>query len=203
MKTLALGALEKAINQYIQLDPDVENLLEPLIDKIIAIEFQGLSVSLYCLFTAKSIQLLNKKPQIIDASISASPLSYLTMACDQGKTDTLLKGKMQISGDAEVAQQANHFFQQLEIDWEEHLSRYTGDTVAHTIGQLIRNSCAWINSTKTTMTKNIGEFLQEEVALVPPKEEIDDFMNDVDKLRQDVDRLNAKIQQRQLKDRDQ
>jgi ubiquinone biosynthesis accessory factor UbiJ len=45
------------------------------------------------------------------------------------------------------------------------------------------------------MQLNMTEFLQEELRVVPSKNELDDFFNDVDELRLSVERLQAHINQ--------
>jgi len=80
------------------------------------------------------------------------------------------------------------------IDWEEVLAQNIGDIPAHQAGRLLRGSLDWIMSTRGKLREDIGEYLQEEVRLLPSRNEIEAFMDDVSKTRSDVDRLEARIQ---------
>jgi len=193
MKILIFKALEQGINQYIHLDPEAENLLQPLIGRIVAIEISGLNITINCLFTANNIQILHTPPHTTDACISAPPLAFINMACSEDPSKSLFSGQVKISGDTEIAQQVSDLFNRLDIDWEEHLSRYTGDTIAHAIGNILRDCFSWCKQTRETVRLNISEYIQEELAYFPPREEVDDFMQDVDKVREDVERIAARV----------
>ena len=81
-----------------------------------------------------------------------------------------------------------------EIDWEEYLSHFVGDIIAHQVGNCVRSFVDWNQQTAATMRQNMTEYLQEEIRYFPPREECQDFFNDVDEFRSDIDRMEARIQ---------
>ena len=43
-----------------------------------------------------------------------------------------------MTGDVELGQQVKTLFDEIDIDWEGHLARFTGDVVAFQVGSLFR-----------------------------------------------------------------
>ncbi|MBB71726.1 MAG: sterol-binding protein [Legionellales bacterium] len=199
MAHLPLSPLESVINGYLRLDPDVEVLLEPLVDKTVGFTIAPFGIEFFVCFTEDRVQLVNQLPQAPDCHIRGTPSSLFMMQFSDDKKG-LFKGDVTIDGDTDVATQAKQFFDRLDIDWEEHLSHLVGDPIAHGIGGFIRKLCGWGKSTRNTMKSNLTEYMQEEIRYFPPRQEIEDFMDDVDSLRNSVERLAlrvARLQQEQ------
>ena len=81
----------------------------------------------------------------------------------------------------------------MDIDWEEHLSRLTGDIAAHRIMTVFGRLAEWSKSATNNLTDDIGEYLQEESLDVVSGAEIELFNQQVDSLRDDTYRLEARI----------
>ena len=76
-----------------------------------------------------------------DADVDIKLKSNVFLALFQGEdlTELLRQDKIIIHGDVKTAQLLVDLFQQIDIDFEEVLSKYTGDIVAHQIGKLAKN----------------------------------------------------------------
>ena len=111
------------------------------------------------------------------------------------KARSLFNDKIRLSGDIEFGQQVKKLFDELDIDWEGHLAHFTGDVVAHRLGSLFRQGLAFKKQLSNSMRHNLSDYLQEELRLFPPREEINDLFSDIDRLSLDVDRLQAHINQ--------
>jgi len=107
--------------------------------------------------------------------------------------ETLLKSDVEIEGDTRVAESFSAILREVDIDWEELLSRLVGDSVAHQAGQAARSSSEWVKESLDAMRMNTGEYLSEEARLTPTDSEINYFMDQVDEARMAVDRLEARI----------
>jgi ubiquinone biosynthesis protein UbiJ len=115
---------------------------------------------------------------------------------------SIFSGEVQIEGDTQVAHKFQQLFEKLDIDLEEKLSHFTGDVIAHKIGNIFRSGQNWTEESINTFKLNSKEFLQEETRDLPAAPEADQFYQLVDQLRSDYDRLLArikKIQATQLK----
>ncbi|MCB1903235.1 MAG: sterol-binding protein, partial [Gammaproteobacteria bacterium] len=85
----------------------------------------------------------------------------------------------------------------MDIDWEEQLSHFTGDLLAHKTGNLLRTVRNWGTSSSTSLKLDLKEYLQEELRLLPGRLEVETFLGNVDVLRDDVERLQARLIQLQ------
>ena len=81
----------------------------------------------------------------------------------------------------------------MQIDWEEHLSRFIGDMAAHQLSNTARELYKWMQRSTGSFNMNVGEYLQEESQLVVGKAELDRFSQNVDELRSAVDRIESRL----------
>ena len=94
-----------------------------------------------------------------------------------------------VKGDVGVAQKFQQLLHELEIDWEELASHWTGDTAARQLGRLARAMRHYLAEVRQSTRLNISEYLLYEKEIVPEKEEIDDFIREIATLRNDSERL--------------
>lgn len=189
----AFATLEQLLNQAIRLDPETPKRLSPLHGRVIELQLVGLGLSLFLIPEPNGIQLLSAFEGEADCTLRGTPLDLARMRSSQESANQLFRGSVEISGDSHLAQQFGDFLAGLDIDWEEQLSKLTGDVIAHEIGNATRGLLSWGRSQTQTFEQNLQEYLQEELRLTPSRLEIDPFFSDVDRLRDDVERLEARI----------
>ena len=184
--------LPQAINAYLALDPESAQRLSALNGKIVTIELAGNSIQLQ--FTQTTILLKAdhfSKPDII---IKSTPLSFLTMALMRKNRKRFFSDNtIVIEGDVALGQQVIALFDELEIDWEEYLSRGLGDIGSHQFVRFTKKIHVMGTRISSTLAENINDYVHEEALLFPPDEALRDFYHDVDDLRMDTDRLEARI----------
>ncbi len=186
------AALETAINTYLQMDPDSLKRLADFSDKVIAIELQDTGITLYCLPQAQGMTIMSHYQGEPDTTIAGRPVSLakLTILND---TQVMFAGEVTISGDVELGQGFKKLLENIDIDWEEHLAQVSGDIIAHKTGHAIREMAAWWRNNRERAQQNGREYLQEELQIIPDKEEVETFFADVETLRDDAARLAARI----------
>jgi len=192
------AALETAINTYLQMDPETLQQLSKFSDKVIAIELQDTGLTLYCLPQTQGMTIMSQYQGAPDTTISGRPVSLAKLTI-MNDTQVMFAGEVTISGDVELGQRFKKLLENMDIDWEEHLSRVTGDIVAHKTGHAIREMAAWWRNNSERAQQNGREYLQEEVNILPEKQEVEAFFSDVESLRDDVARLAARITNLQQK----
>lgn len=195
-----LSAIETAINAWLKLDGDTLPRFVELEGKIIRLHITGLDLNLFFLPAASGIQVLGSYPNekdggIVDATIHGSPMALIRLGTSSNAGETLLKSDVEIEGELRVAEKFSEILREVNIDWEELLSKLVGDIVAHQAGQATRNTTAWIKDSAQAMKMNTAEYLSEESRLTPADTEVSDFMDQVDEIRMGVDRLEARIKQ--------
>jgi len=124
-----------------------------------------------------------------DTTLVASPGLLLRLAA----RDPRAWQDVGIEGDTGLAETAGFLFRNLRWDFEEDLSRATGDVLAHRIGETLRGLERWRVQTAEAWTGALGTYVTEEEPLVASRAEIERFNREVDRLRDDVARLEARI----------
>lgn len=188
----ALLALEQAVNATLALDPQTQQRLSTLNGKVIAIALQGSGVTLFLAPQQEGLRLMGHYDGSVDTTLRGSPFALLRMPMGRAG-EGLFTGDVTIDGDVEVGQKLQRILQGLDIDWEEHLSRLTGDVIGHRIGNTLRDLATFGKKAVATFGLNLGEYLQEERRAVPAQPEVEAFVAEVDTLRMAADRLEARI----------
>lgn len=190
--SFALSTIEKILNRYLHLDPDTKQRLAPVAGKVVMVDLQYFGCTLYFLLTLDGIHLLDHYAAPVDVTLRGTPLDFLRLSFSKSNA-ALFESGIVVTGDTEVAQQFKAIFAHLDIDWEEQLSHVMGDVLAHQVGNFFRALSAWAKQSTDTVQQNTGEYLQEELRLLPSRAELQDFFTEVDQLRNDVDRLEMRV----------
>lgn len=187
--------LESAFNRYLALDPDAGTRLQPLDGRTIALELRGFDLVVCLQVAAGRVRVLPEPDPDTEAdtTLSGTPLGFARLGLGGDSSDTLFSGDVTISGDVEAGQAFKAVLDELDIDWEEQLAGITGDMVAHQLGNAARSAGNWLRQGRSTLEQDLGEYLQEELRVVPTRIEIENFIGDVDCLRMDLERLEARI----------
>src|SRR5512134_1047766 len=101
---------------------------------------------------------------------------------------------VRLTGDAEFAQSLSFVLQNLRPEPEEELSRFVGDIAAQRIVGLLRLSASHWRDLAERMLDNTANYFVTEDPMLVPREEVDAFNQDVDRLRDDVARLEKRIE---------
>jgi len=197
-----VDAFDSAFNRYLQLDQEAVARMAVLQGHCIALEFRGLDFTLYVVPQADRVRLQQHPDREPDTVLSGTPLGMASLGLAGHTERTLFSGEVTISGDVETGQAFKDILDSLDIDWEEQLSRLTGDVVAHQIGNVARQASRFLAHARRTLEQDTGEYLQEELRVLPSRIEIENFMTGVSRLVMDTDRLAARIRRLQAADGD-
>jgi ubiquinone biosynthesis protein UbiJ len=199
IKALLTDVLERLLAQLLSLDVDVAVLLAPLSGKVIAVNFQPINQTVFFCPTTQSIQLLGDFQGVVDTHIEGSLPAMALMALNTHAMRSIFTGDVKISGDMVVGRDFQRLFKQLDPDFEERLSYYTGDVAAHQLGSVVRRSYHYKRDALKTLQLNVTEFLQDEAQDTPSGPEVDVFFKQVDDLRSGLDRMVLRINRLQSK----
>ena len=185
-------ALETSINLVLKKDPETLKKFSTLQGKVIAFELNELDLTLYLFPHSEGVQVQYLYDGQADTTLQGSPLAFINMSLGDS-TESFFSGEVRINGDIELGQHFKRILDQLDLDWEEWLSEYSGDLVAFKTGSLIRNLNSWGKDTLKILKLDASEYLQDEGQLTPHPVEIEDFANNISQLRDDTARLEARI----------
>jgi ubiquinone biosynthesis protein UbiJ len=194
IKPLLMSALETALNKFLALDRNSSNFLAPLAGKIIAVNISTFNETIYLCPTKNSIQLLDYSPDQPHTQLSGSVFALGLMGLSSKPMRSIFSGEVKIEGDMNTGRKFQELFAKLDINLEQQLARFTGDTIAHNISQFFRAGQNWSKESIETFRLNASEFLQEETRDLPAGPEVDIFYRQIDELRTDFDRLQSRIE---------
>lgn len=189
---MLLSPLESLLNRSIAGAASAQALCRKLRDRTLALHVQGPELSFYLRSDGERLHLATERPAEPDASISGSPLALLGLVAKSPESQ-VRSGVVRIEGDAEAAQGFQNLLKAARPDLEEELSRIVGDVAAYRLGSVARGFLAAGQRAVTTFGRNASEYLQEESRDVPPRFELDEFAQEVDRLRDDVERAAARL----------
>ena len=194
---LLSSGIETVLNKLISLDPVSDIKLKKLQGKSLQVQVTELPWPLLFQFS----------DQIYVGILQADEVEHNTACCkieldlatlpklqdSSGLTQLIQQKKLLLNGDIYVAQSFSSLLQELDIDWEEQLSAYTGDAVAH---QTFSNIKSAVLITKENIEQARGVWAQrltKNGALGVNQQELNEFSEQVNSLRSASERLFARL----------
>jgi ubiquinone biosynthesis protein UbiJ len=188
------GLVEAALARYLTLDPLSRERLAALGATVIALELRGLGITLYVLPRGDGLRVSERWSGPVDTTLSGTPWGLLGLITAGDRARVLFEGSVEITGDVELGQRFREVLDAVEFDWEEELSHWVGDIIAHRIGNTVRSASQWGAHASETLRRSLSEYLQEEAEVVPRRYELEVFVDAVDTLRMDADRLEQRVE---------
>ena len=208
---LALGAVERLINQFINLDAITRIQFDELQGKLLRVVIDSPQLSVDVFFDTHKVRL---EPTVTGKSDTPSVFEQRpfdqTVAISEATATLHVKsvvelaklfvaediGNIPLQGDYHLLQDIQRIIQQTEPDLASHLSPWIGPALAHEIGK-IQLAPKLIKRSLQSHLFFAEDFLKEDTGLIAPRWQMDDLQQDTRSLNQNIDRLEAKIQQLQ------
>lgn len=152
-----------------------------------AIMLQGLGFALeFSQNTEGQVEVSSLRSPKATTVIKGSPASLALQASNQPPG-----GRIEIQGDATLAQRWQHYFGALNPDWEQSLSDRLGPVLGFQLSKLFGELRDFTRSSQSHTADMLSEYLQEESRLLVTRIEMQVFLNDVDDLNERMERLLA------------
>jgi ubiquinone biosynthesis protein UbiJ len=193
---LATAALEKALNQCLQMDPETLEQVTQLEGKVIALEIQGVAKTIFLVPTATGLRVQSVFEGEPDVTIRGGVFSLARLGLSDNPSSVFGDG-VEMTGDAHLGRKIQHILDSLDLDWEEQLSHLTGDVLARQLSNTVRGLVDWGRNTADTFGRDVAEYFQEESRDLVVRAELNQFLDSVDTLRSDVDRLDQRVKRLQ------
>jgi|GEM_PF-497740 ubiquinone biosynthesis protein UbiJ len=181
-----------SFNRYLDCDPERAQALENINDKILSITIKEANFTLI-------MQVQNARffeadlSQQIDASIIVSMHVLSGKMGGQDQNQLLKDGIIEIQGDSHVASVFNKVMNEIEIDWQDVISKYTGDIVAHQITTGAKSVASVLRRLGDNLRLDVRDYLQDDLQIAVTESEVEHFVEQVDDLRARTDRLEARL----------
>ncbi|WP_180007067.1 SCP2 domain-containing protein [Acinetobacter sp. YH16057] len=206
---LALGAVERLIHHFIDLDAITRIQLNELQGKMLRVVIDSPQLSVDVFFDDQKVRL---EPTPTGHTETASIFEQRPFEQQSNITEAtatlhvktvveLLKlllaedvGNIPLQGDYHLLQDIQRIMQQAEPDLASHLSPWIGPSLAHEIGKL-QLAPKHLKRTLQSHLFFAEDALKEDSGLLAPRWQMDDLNQDTRILNQNLDRAEAKIQQ--------
>jgi len=198
---LMTSGIELAMNQLLKLDDDSQQRLKKIAGKSLQVTIKELPWPLLFTFS-NQIDVravitpdndLEPISEPVDCLIELNLETLPKLRDSSQLTQLIQQKKLNLIGDIYVAQTFSALLKDLDIDWEEQLSGYTGDVVAH---QTFSSMRALFDTAKTQIEKGaieLGEHLTQSNSIAVKPSEMMGFSRGVTRLRSSTERLSARI----------
>ena len=188
-----------ALNLYLEQDPERADSLSQIKGKVINISVREINLNLWLMVQGPLIEEADDElDPDVEIKMSVKSLPDYLMGVDQ---DKLIKnGSIEVIGDTHVASVMQNTLREVEIDWEEIISKYTGDAVAYQLGKGMRALHTFGEHLRDNLRQDVRDYLQDNVQVSATQDEVDHFIQQVDVTRAQVDRLEARLNRLQKRD---
>jgi ubiquinone biosynthesis accessory factor UbiJ len=182
--------LAALLNRGIRASSDATRRCQALEGSSFRIELEGVGLGLT--FVSRGDSLALQENETSDARLSGTPGALARLAATGD--EALLRSKaVRISGDPLVARDFRDLIALAAPDFEEELARILGDVAARQVGNLVRGFTGWGLDAADRLSRTVGEYLQEESRDLPPRPEVEIFLDAVDELAAATARLEARL----------
>ncbi|QMV15921.1 ubiquinone biosynthesis accessory factor UbiJ [Vibrio spartinae] len=190
---LLTATIETILNRLIQDDPVLIRQLARLKGHVIQIHLKELNQTLTFVFS-QQIDVLARYEGTPDCYLSLT-LSTLPQLREQANITQLIKqDKLILEGDIQLAQKFAQLMTDCKPDWEEWLSRLSGDVVAHTVTQAAKDFSHFLQTQHQRHQSHVAQVLTEEWQIAPGPLAVADFCDQVDEVHSQLARLESRIQ---------
>ncbi len=186
--------LEGVLNRALAMDEDTRERLGALEGQRIGLELRGINLALAISVKDKRLCVGPHWDAPGDLNLRAAPGSFLAMVLRRGEDSVMPSGKVEISGDAELARRVEKLARDFQPDIEEAFARTFGDVLGVPLARALQRAFTWGRDSTRAMAHNTTEYLREESRDLIAPAEMEEFLDDVDALRERADRLEARMQ---------
>ena len=190
---LLVGAMEVALNRFLRLEPDVLAQCAELRGRVIGLAVAPLNWQLYIEFVDGGVRVADTVDGEVDVAVAGALPDILRMAAAQAGGSSSLPRGLQIHGDVMLLNRFREMLVAAEFDPEELLARFMPGHTAHRVATGLQGLFQWGRETVATLGLDTAEYLREETGDLVHREDVDDWMKQVDAVRDGTDRLEARL----------
>jgi ubiquinone biosynthesis protein UbiJ len=191
-RTLLLP-IETALNALLALDPLTATRLRPFEGQILAVRPTDAPLEIYVAIRNGKLSLSPVSGAIPNAVLTGPSLSLLTLAARGGKAHNLHGTGVSLEGSTTLVGGLREVISELDVDWEYHLSRFTGDLPASALGRAAESASSTVARSGTRLRDDFSDYLTQESGLTPHRLEVEAFYSASRELDLRLDRLEARL----------
>ncbi|MBE8718846.1 ubiquinone biosynthesis accessory factor UbiJ [Cellvibrio polysaccharolyticus] len=195
LKTAGLVSLETLINKALQYDPGTRLALAQLQGQVLAVQVSQPAFTVYVQADSDGLRLNGYYEGDVTTRLRGSLPALMKLA--RSSRTSFADTGVEVIGNTAALITWQNLLRNLDIDWEEALSGVLGDIAGPKLAAGLRQLVSYSTGRSSGVTRLTGEYLTEELRLLPSRQELDVFYEDVDEVRLHLDRLEARLQRLQ------
>ena len=187
------ATLEVALNRSLRQEPEVLEECARLEGRVIGLRLTGPDWDFFIEFMPTGVRVLPQFERAADVSVSGAPALVLRIGLRAAAGETGLPQGLRVEGDPELLLRFQRLLARAGFDPEELLEPLIGGPAAHRVVQGLGQFFGWGRKTAGTLALDTAEYLREETRDLARREDVEEWMNQVDTLRDGVERLEARL----------
>jgi ubiquinone biosynthesis accessory factor UbiJ len=185
--------LDAVLNRALSLDEPTRAQLGALEGRRVGIELTGTPLALAIEVHSGRLRVGPHWQAAANLNVRAAPGSLLAFALRRGDESPIQPGKVDISGDAELARRVEKLLRGFRPDIEEAFAKTFGDIIGVPLARALHAAFDWSRESADALARDGADFLRDETRDLIAPAEMDQFLDDVDGLRDRVERLSARV----------
>lgn len=185
------GVLEAVLNRALALDEQTRQRVGALEGRRIGVDLRGIVPALAIEVRAGRLRVGPHWQRSPDLNLRATPAALAAMALR--RADTPARGRVEISGDAELARQLEQLARGFQPDLEEAFARAFGDVLGVPLARGLQRALTWGRESADALLRDTADYLRDERRELVATAEMEQFLDDVDALRERSERLEARV----------
>ena len=190
IKTGLLAALEHQLNELLALDPVTVKKLSRWFGKVVVCQCTSPPWHCFLHIEQGRIRLTGSHDGAVDAMFVGSGAALALLLIRRQLPFNQVPGLV-VTGDDELLDDLQIMHRQLDIDWERPLGQTFGEMPGHVIAQSLRWVGDSVRRGQDMVMDNLGEYLQEELHLIPSRVDMEIFAEEVQQLAQHMEQLET------------
>ena len=146
----ALGPIARLLNRNISESTPARELCTKLSGTIVAVRVSDTALAAYFVIQDDTLNVVASTSEEPDVVITGSIITLARMAGRSGEA-AIRDGSLDLTGDAETANQFQQLLSFAKPDVEEELSGIVGDVAAHRLGEIVRGVGRWGRGARSTI----------------------------------------------------
>lgn len=190
---MLLQLFELASNKTLEYDPQTQARLAKLQGKTMVLHLKSINQLLAITSRPEGLEFSRSLPESVDVTLKATIGAMIKITRDGIEDAELEPGELEIIGDPIVGQRFGLVISELDVDWQGLIAEQIGDGPANAVTSAAVQAKAFAKASQSNFKDWLNDFIKNELDVVVDKQEVDEFLDDVDTLRADIDRLDVKV----------
>ncbi|HET6631448.1 MAG TPA: SCP2 sterol-binding domain-containing protein [Rhodanobacteraceae bacterium] len=192
LRAVAGRALERVLRRGVALDPALREALGGLEGRRVQLRLSAPELHFEVRVESGDLR-VGPPREAPDLHVAATPMALLGMALGERRQGGAAPGKVEIAGDAELAQRLQRLMAAWSPDIEAALAERLGDVTGVPLARGLQALAQGLRRFGREAAEDGADWLREEARLTPARDELDEWLDAVDALRERVDRLDARL----------